>query len=207
MANLPSKHPKIAMQLVDRSLAPLITSARTQQQAKALSTVSQTALLSHEAALRLGLGQPQRIMVEHTTRSSSAASSSSSGGPVLLHSILNPAAALAADAQQQQQQEKEKKRLTEVPAAATPTAVAAALGQATGGDLQRAAPVDPDPEPDVAEVLANAPPMLLSTVVAPGADLALEARRAAARLERIGSEVQARWASTQQQVASANGTS
>ena len=40
----------------------------------------------------------------------------------------------------------------------------------------------------------DAPPMLVGVVVAPAADEALGARRAAARLERVGREVQARWA-------------
>ena len=41
---------------------------------------------------------------------------------------------------------------------------------------------------------ADVPPMLVGVVVAPSADEALGARRAAARLERVGREVQARWA-------------
>jgi hypothetical protein len=39
--------------------------------------------------------------------------------------------------------------------------------------------------------------MLVGLVVAPSADEALEARRLAARLERVGKQVQMRWAEVQ----------
>ncbi|KAI0433556.1 hypothetical protein F5Y09DRAFT_64158 [Xylaria sp. FL1042] len=50
--------------------------------------------------------------------------------------------------------------------------------------------VDTGPDP-------NSPPMLLGIVVAATSDSALEARRAAARLERVGREIQGRWAELQ----------
>ncbi|KAI0101772.1 hypothetical protein GGR51DRAFT_311069 [Nemania sp. FL0031] len=78
MANLPAQHPHLAIHLTDRALTPLITSARAPSQLDFLTTLSHTALSAHESAQRLGLGVPQRIMVEH------------GDGPVLLQTFLNP---------------------------------------------------------------------------------------------------------------------
>ncbi|KAI1149384.1 hypothetical protein F4825DRAFT_52947 [Nemania diffusa] len=79
MANLPFQHPDLAIHLTDSALTPLITSARTQAHLDALTTLSHTALSAHESAARLGLGAPQRIMVER-----------GDDGPVLLQTFLSP---------------------------------------------------------------------------------------------------------------------
>ncbi|KAI0869367.1 hypothetical protein GGS24DRAFT_165412 [Hypoxylon argillaceum] len=79
MANLPFQHPDLAIHLTDSALTPLITSARTQAHLDALTTLSHTALSAHESAARLGLGAPQRIMVER-----------GDDGPVLLQTFLGP---------------------------------------------------------------------------------------------------------------------
>ncbi|CAJ2502824.1 Uu.00g102180.m01.CDS01 [Anthostomella pinea] len=54
-------------------------------------------------------------------------------------------------------------------------------------------------EHDDDEEDANTPPMLVGLVVAPSADDTLDARRAAARLERVGREIQSRWTEVQDQ--------
>ncbi|KAI0134491.1 hypothetical protein BJ170DRAFT_679378 [Xylariales sp. AK1849] len=161
MANLPSQHPKLSLHLVDRTLTPLITSSRTQQQVQTLSSMSHTALMVHESAQRLGLGSPKRVIVEHT-----------SNGPVLLHSFLTPASSKLAASQ-------------------------SSVGE--GGLQSRASvggPVEASEEQDSTEEGIDAPPLLLCTVVAPSADAALEARRAVARLERVGREIQSMFKST-----------
>ncbi|ETS81891.1 hypothetical protein PFICI_06893 [Pestalotiopsis fici W106-1] len=169
MANLPAQHPSLALHLVDRSLTPLITSAQNQQQAQTLVGLSQTALGAHETAQRLGLGLPQRIMVEHA-----------SNGPILLQSFLNPGSAQPA-----------------------PEGQSSVNGQRTRGTTAQDSTGHDQFSTLLAESEAteaedvNAPPLLISTVIAPTSDAVLESRRAAARLERVGREVQTKWAELQ----------
>ncbi|KAK8044707.1 hypothetical protein PG993_004731 [Apiospora rasikravindrae] len=154
MANLPSQHPSLAVHLADRTRTPLISSARSQQQAQALSTLTHSALLAHESALRLGLGSPQRVIVEH-----------SSNGPFLIHSFIETDTAQH-DALQE-----------------APTYV----DMNPGGSNQTGQSELPiDGEVDEA-------PMLLSTVIAPTSESGLDAKRAGARLERVGKAIQSSW--------------
>lgn len=105
--------------------------------------------------MRLGLGSPQRVMVEHT-----------SNGPFLLHSFIETTGA-------------QHDALQEIPAH---------VGLHPGGSNQ----AGQSPEiPDDGGV--DEPPMLLTTVVAPTSEAALEARRAGARLERVGQAIQSSW--------------
>ncbi|KAM0808795.1 hypothetical protein AB5N19_09138 [Seiridium cardinale] len=179
MANLPSKHPSLTLHLVDRSLTPLITSSGTEQQAQALASISRTALGAYETAHRLGLGNPQRIMLDHA-----------SNGPVLLHSFLNPAV--------------EKSAVDQQNSANGHRSLAAVGGLSLHHELQPGSNAEASPqaagEPDgTQEDDAHAPPLLLGTVIAPSSDSVLEVRRAAARLERVGKEVQTRWTEVRQQ--------
>ncbi|KAI2625920.1 hypothetical protein GGR54DRAFT_637693 [Hypoxylon sp. NC1633] len=212
MANLPSQHPHLSLHLTDRALTPLITSSRSRPQLEALTSLTHAALSAHESALRLGLGSPQRIMVEHAD-----------AGPVLLHSFLRAEPASSTS------------RPSSAPTTATtPTPTAATNGRpaaddGTEGDddattlveadadlavsphttmerrLQQlqlhsgAADSNPGASTSTLETEdANAAPMLVGVVASPGPDDARDARRAAARLERVGREVQARWAEVQQ---------
>lgn len=169
MANLPAQHPSLALHLVDRSLTPLITSAQSQQQAQALVGLSQTALGAHETAQRLGLGIPQRIMVEHA-----------SNGPVLLQSFLNPGSAQSPQGAQSSING-QRPRGTSAQGSSGHDHISTLLGDSEATEAE-----------DV-----NAPPLLIGTVIAPTSDAVLESRRAAARLERVGREVQAKWAELQ----------
>ncbi|KAH7026188.1 uncharacterized protein B0I36DRAFT_352087 [Microdochium trichocladiopsis] len=65
MANLINRHPDLALHLSDRTLTPLVTSARDQQQHDALASLSHAAFHAHQTAQRLGFGKPKRIIVEH----------------------------------------------------------------------------------------------------------------------------------------------
>ncbi|KAI1402927.1 hypothetical protein F4819DRAFT_485069 [Hypoxylon fuscum] len=211
MANLPSQHPHLSLHLSDRSLTPLITSSRTQPQLGALTSLTHAALSAHESALRLGLGVPQRVMVEH-----------GAGGPVLLHSYLRADTTTTTAATNPHPPPSSSSANT--PAAATngqqtptPTASASDGGaeepdsverrlqalqlQGSSSVLDSAGALTPTHDAGAGsnEEDANAPPMLVGVVVAPNADEAREARRAAARLERVGREVQMRWAEAQQQ--------
>ncbi|KAI3326712.1 hypothetical protein HD806DRAFT_415252 [Xylariaceae sp. AK1471] len=240
MANLPSQYPSLALHLTDRALTPLITSARAQQQLQSLTALSHTALNAHESALRLGLGIPQRIMVEHGE------------GPVFLQTFLSPQPAplvlsLPRDDQQHQTRQSAPDagmsaavaqlaslsvssangatQHSQAPpqntrpqaqqhqgalalAAESRGATESGLAPATAAYLRGGAATDdehehsafPEDEHDIDnEENADAPPILVGIVVAPSSDETLEARRAAARLERVGREIQGRWAELQGQ--------
>ncbi|KAK8069141.1 hypothetical protein PG994_005757 [Apiospora phragmitis] len=155
MANLPSQHPSLAVHLADRTRTPLISSARSQRQAQALSTLTHSALLVQESAMRLGLGSPQRVMVEH-----------SSNGPFLLHSFIETDIA-------------QHDAVQEIPAYAQ-------MHPSGSNQTGQLSEIPNDSGFDEA-------PMLLSTVVAPTSESALEARRAGTRLERVGKTIQSSW--------------
>ncbi|RYP78455.1 hypothetical protein DL771_000640 [Monosporascus sp. 5C6A] len=237
MASLPAKHPNLSLHLTDRTLTPLITSARASaQQLDALTSLSHTALSGHETASRLGLGVPQRVMVEY---------GSGGGGPVVLQSFVSPSLSSAssasasastptpgtagdggidqaatrpgtqangadggdtaaegtADGEEQREGEQERERTTHDTMSSTTTARLQRLQLQTQEGLTAGARVgDDDYSGDAEEEEGvNTPPMLVGVVVAPSADEVLDARRAAARLERLGRVVQARWAETSQQ--------
>ncbi|KAI1140360.1 hypothetical protein F5Y05DRAFT_378106 [Hypoxylon sp. FL0543] len=215
MANLPSQHPHLALHLADRAFTPLITSSRTRPQLDALTSLSHSALSAHESALRLGLGSPQRIMVEHAD-----------GGPVLLQSFLradaHPHAASSTT------NTNTTATVTANPSSTSSARATTANGEPSADDPNEApSPVSPSAEAsaverrlqqlqlhgsssvalddagattptlETGEEDANTPPMLVGLVVAPSADEARDARRAAARIERVGREIQARWAEAQ----------
>ncbi|RYP35091.1 hypothetical protein DL767_003996 [Monosporascus sp. MG133] len=235
MASLPTKHPNLSLHLTDRALTPLITSARASaQQLDALTSLSLSALSAHETASRLGLGVPQRVMVEH---------GGGGGGPLVLQTFLSPSSSSAssasastlapgtagdggtdqaatrpgtrangadggdtaaegtAEGDEQGEGEPEPERTTHDTMSSTTTARLQRLQLQTQEELTAEARVgDDDYSGDAEEEEGvNTPPLLVGIVVAPSADEALDARRAAARLERVGRVVQARWAEASRQ--------
>ncbi|TDZ71641.1 hypothetical protein CTRI78_v001970 [Colletotrichum trifolii] len=189
MASLPSQHPSLALHLTDRALNPILTSARSQTQLEALTSLTATSLTAHAAANRFSLGPAQRIIVEHGP-----------GSPVVLASFLNGADALpnggetsaaasaAAAAASQNNTPSASRPVSSGPSTAAAAAAAAAdsvgaAGTSRAGDIGQGA-----------EEVENAAPMLVGVVVAGTSDEAMEARRAAGRLERVGREFQREWA-------------
>ncbi|KAI0505945.1 hypothetical protein F5B22DRAFT_651231 [Xylaria bambusicola] len=204
MANLPSQHPNLALHLADSALTPLITSARAQSpHLEALTTLSHTALDAHESAQRLGLGIPQRIIVEHGS------------GPVFLQTFLSPHSSSSSSSFPNRTTPPSRNTGLSKSRPQHQGALALAVenrsGYATtetphlrGGASHPDDEEDEDEHPmyphdnddnndDEEEEDPNAPPMLVGIVVAPSSDSSREARRAAARLERVGREIQGRW--------------
>ncbi|RYP20512.1 hypothetical protein DL765_002757 [Monosporascus sp. GIB2] len=107
----------------------------------------------------------------------------------------------AADGKGQGEGDGEGERTTHDTMSSTTTARLQRLQLQTQEELTAGARVgDDDYSGDAEEEEGvNTPPMLVGVVVAPSADEALDARRAAARLERVGRVVQARWAEASRQ--------
>ncbi|KAI8630000.1 hypothetical protein F5Y19DRAFT_67278 [Xylariaceae sp. FL1651] len=239
MANLPSQHPNLVLHLTDRAMTSLITSARAQPQLQSLTALSHIALNAHESALRLGLGIPQRIMVEHgdgpvflqtflsphpatttllpphdyhTTRQSAIGPDTGLSAAAAQLALLSVSGANGGAQQSEAQTQNPRQRqqhqgalsLAAESRGAAPTSSNAAAylrgGAATDDDEEHEHSVLLGDETDLdEEVNPDAPPMLVGIVVAPSSDETLEARRAAARLERVGREIQAQWTEAQGQ--------
>ncbi|KAK2045426.1 hypothetical protein LZ31DRAFT_575244 [Colletotrichum somersetense] len=184
MASLPSQHPSLALHLTDRALNPILTSARSQPQLEALSSLTTTALTAHAAANRFSLGPAQRIIVEHGP-----------GSPVVLASFMNGADALPNDGEGSAAVTANNRTASSaasrpvssgVAAGATSTAESSAALSARMGAIP--GPGKPDDDS------GSAAPMLVGVVAAATGEEAMEARRAAGRLERVGRDFQREWA-------------
>ncbi|KAI0179176.1 hypothetical protein GGR52DRAFT_588933 [Hypoxylon sp. FL1284] len=249
MANLPSQHPHLGLHLADRSLTPLVSSSRTRPQLDALTSLTHAALGVHESALRLGLGAPQRVMVEHaaagpvllqsymragagagagvesaaptssfaaaaaTTTATTATNNSNNNNGTTPNNNLTSSTAPPSSAATSTSQPPtaattngiSPNRTSSTPSPPPPSASASQPPADEASAVERRLQqlrfetgpgTSPSPEDDEEEgEEGGAPaPMLVGVVVAPGPDDARDARRAAARLERVGREVQARWA-------------
>lgn len=208
MANIPTSNNQISIHLSDRALTPLVSSSnspassssqsQSQAQQQALSSLTSTAITAYDSASRLGLGIPQRIMIE--TRSS---------GPVILHSYINPQSSQRSQARHIRNQEYGRGIVEQAREDLRPlsgTTESSATGQRrddeglvngveSGGDELGVQ----EGEDDVEEDGIQQPPLLIASVVAAHSTDALEARRAAARLERMGREFQREWGREQEE--------
>ncbi|EJT76315.1 hypothetical protein GGTG_06235 [Gaeumannomyces tritici R3-111a-1] len=192
MASLPHHYPQLSLHLADRSLTPLVTSSSPSSSSPssssrhdALARLASSALGVHDAASRLGLGAPQRVLVEYGPR-----------GPLLIQTFLDPATAGAIAPRRPGRQ-------WPAPAGSSNSggrrAVNGDYDRRDDGD-QRAAYETPhtddqahdnETEPDA--LPPDVPPMLLGVIIAPSPDEYSSARRATVRLERIGRQIQESW--------------
>ncbi|RDW82013.1 hypothetical protein BP6252_03125 [Coleophoma cylindrospora] len=208
MASLPSANPHLAIHLADRALTPLISSSSAtaspsassdhderstpaqQLQSQSLSSLTATAITAYDTAARLQLGLPQRLMISTET-----------GGPIILHSFLNPTSSSAAPPQLLACSRAERDIVQEAreglrPLTATTAGSNSEEGPEEDGTLvngstacgERIAGTEA-----VEETNLSSAPLLIGTVIAPRTDEVADARRAAARLEKLGVEFQRVW--------------
>lgn len=197
------------------SSVPLSPASR---QARALTSLSATALLSYDAAKRLGRGAPLRTMVEYPD-----------GGPVVLHSYMCPMG-LALGVPGRNTSNTSLHTAAGAAGGSPPGSVNGGGGAGhdddgvdTGGggvvvasdaatpraEIGRRTPttrplsfaLDPAGDDgggggDTEGIDPSDPPMLTSTVVAPRTEDLREARRATARLEKVARVFQAEWVAT-----------
>lgn len=187
------------------------------EEEEALSSLSSTALSAYDAAKRLGKGAPLRTMVEYPDgglvvlhsymcpmslvlgapgrNGSSTSLHTAVGGPGAMHRPPSPDGMDGTNG--------DALGPTTVTAAATAVpGVGVGFGLGMGATRPRTPTTRPlsssimdpmDSEGEDGEESPNAPPMLISTVVAPRAEDLREARRAAGRLERIARVFQTEW--------------
>ncbi|KAM0520167.1 hypothetical protein ACHAPE_003447 [Trichoderma viride] len=174
MSNLPSQHPTLSLHLTDLALTPLITSSSSQSHLESLTKLTSSAITSQTTAQRANLGRPQRIMVEYPD-----------SGAVVLQSYLDPRESGGGGGVDHLSSEPEPDSFSKYK---------------YKDEHEHMADDDDDSSstrtPDTARpatVDDSVAPVLISVVVAATSDDAREARRAAARLERIGREFQREW--------------
>jgi hypothetical protein len=204
MANL-STSSNISHHLTDHTGTPLFSTStstnrpsQSQSQSQALSSLTTAAITAYDTASRLGLGMPQRILVE-----------TSSPGPIILHSYLNPQPSQRVQARTPingrgiVEQAREDLRWLSGTTDSGSVAENTIGGEGINGLLVNGVDYGKDvSEPEGEEEEdgngRQFPPMLVGTVVAATAADAGEARRVAARLERMGREFQREWAREQE---------
>lgn len=186
MTNLPSQHPTLSLHLTDLTLTPLISSSSSQSHLESLTSLATTALTCQTAIQRINLGAPQRVMVEYPER-----------GALVLQSYLDPATTTTLRMPHSASRPDTPQRFG---GPSRPDTANGEDGGAGGGDEAASSTASyrngrgsSQGCDAAAEASEDAPPMLVSVVVAPSADQAREARRAAEKLERIGREFQREW--------------
>jgi hypothetical protein len=207
MANL-SSSTNICHHLTDQAGTPLLSSSQStdrtsESQSQALSSLTTAAVTAYDTASRLGLGLPQRLLIE-----------TSSPGPVILHSYLNPQPSQRAPARAPESGREilEQAREDLRPLSGTTESSSVRLeGESVNGLLLNGVDYGKDGVEEVREGeedgnARQVPPMLVATVVAASSAEAGEARKVAARLERMGREFQREWVREQEQSEPASGS-
>lgn len=197
MATPPSSN--LAVHLADRAGTPLVSSSQSnhnpqsQTQLQALSSLTAAAITAYDTASRLGLGLPQRIMIEMQ-----------SSGPIILHSFLNPTTAqrpptLYLEDHDSVRDIVEQAREDLRPLSGTTDTESMGQDRETNEELVNGVSGSGDIQDTLeTESPSQPPPMLIASVVAPAVDAAA-ARRAAASLEQTARIFQREWAREQEE--------
>ncbi|CAK7222788.1 hypothetical protein SCUCBS95973_004955 [Sporothrix curviconia] len=184
-----------------------------QQRAAALDDLAATALRARDAAARLGLGADLPQVVADAgdgPESSSAALLAALGmtppehmvvtystGAVLIESFLDPRQQRRR--QRQEQQFRQLRQAQQTQMASASASPSSQVGQGNNNDNKIAGAGgggdDADDDDDEEDEAAGCAPLLLGLVAAPDAQSLCDARRATARLERVGRAVQQELAS------------
>lgn len=194
MSNFPSTN--CQWHLADRALTPILSTAQipspsdprpsrqSQAHLQSLTSLTTTAIAAFESASRLGLGIPQRIIVE--TRSS---------GPVILHSYLNPPSQRPrsqpkSDSTNErgiiEQARDDLRPLSASTEGGSDFAITENADILVNGVLNGASGVEGIKEEEDESTLQRSP-LLVASVIAPTLG---EARKAAGGLEKTGREIQ-----------------
>ncbi|CZR53122.1 uncharacterized protein PAC_03000 [Phialocephala subalpina] len=197
MAASSSNSSQLALHLADRALTPILSSSRqpstsaaqSRNQAQGLSALTTAAITAYESALRLGLGVPERIMIE-----------TQSSGPIVLHSYLNPQSIQRPRSCRTQSRDTEEEIAEQTRSELRPVSGTINNGEEQGRSYEVLVNgvLEGDDE-DEENNSMHQPPMLIASVIAPSAADSGEARRAAARLERTGRTFQREWAREQEE--------
>jgi hypothetical protein len=163
---------QLTFQLSDRALTPILSSSKPASQ-KRLAT---TAISSYDYASRLGLGLPKRLIIETNT------------GPIILYSYLTPTPL-------------ERQRRHQVGTVEQTRRSMRSLEDNSEEHMQRAEAANESDEAvrnsvaephleESDELLSETTTQLFVSVIAPNATYFAEARKVAARLERVGLQMQ-----------------
>ncbi|CAG8980582.1 hypothetical protein HYALB_00002580 [Hymenoscyphus albidus] len=183
-----SQSANLAYHLSDITLSPILSS--NQSSPRALQSLTTTALTASDLASRLGLGTPQRIMIE-------------TKGPLILHSFLNPQSQTPPPRTPQAIIEQARDELRPLSGNTETTETDSPIhreNQLTGSaPLTNGTSTIANPTESTEESGPAQPPLLVATVIAPSIADAREARRLAGRIERIGKDFQREWVVEQTQ--------
>ncbi|KAG4435791.1 hypothetical protein IFR05_008735 [Cadophora sp. M221] len=178
MANGPPIANPLGLHIADRSLNIILsssqspsghdTSSQLRRQFQTLSSLTTAAINAYDTASWLGLGVPQRIMIE-----------TQSSGPIVLTSYLQSPSRGRTTIEPTQ----ENRRLLGENVDERSVRGAQANGVENGTHESRDGELE----------TRNRPPLLIATVVASSAAEVGEARRSAARLEGTGRDFQREW--------------
>jgi len=171
MAPPSSSNAPLSFQLSDRALTPIISSSKSALE----HHLTTTAVTSYDYASRLGLGIPQRIMIE------------SNSGSIILHSYLTPPSTPSPTQHVHnivEQTNEERRPLEEI---------GTEQSHMQSAEADNKALLDGAAEPhleDGDDLPSDNTKQLIVSVIAPSAAFSGDARRMARRLERAGLKIQ-----------------
>lgn len=185
MATAPSSGNAFGLHLSDRALTPILSSSQrsstndsssaSRRQSQALSTLTVATITAYDTASKLGLGLPQRVMIE-----------THSSGPIVLTSYLHSPGSGRAAAEHARGHLLPLGGGTDTESFSERRVLGEGVVNGEGNDGGIG-------EVGEAENKRPQPPPLVAFVVASTSAEIGEARRAAARLERTGREFQREW--------------